>query len=400
MTTTPPRRQRSPELRAPEGSAKVLVVDDEVDLADMYARILGEFGYVVVTARNGEQALERLREQDFDAIVSDINMPGMDGLRLLRCVRERDLDVPVLLVTGKPALESAVQAVEFGALKYITKPIDMEGLLTAVGNAVRLHRMARLKREALDFMGTAGKNLGDRAGLEAAFERAIGSITMAYQPIIRWSKRKVFAHEALVRSNDPSLMRPDDLIDAAERLGRLLDLGRAIRSSVAKTLDAHPTGPQVFVNLHTLDLEDPELYDMRGPLARHAERVTLEITERAALDRVRDVQARILSLREMGFRIALDDLGAGYAGLTSFAQLQPDVVKLDMSLIRDVNREPTKLRLVRSMAALCGELGMLVVAEGIENIHERDALVEAGCDLLQGYLFAKPGAPFPTPHFE
>jgi EAL domain-containing protein (putative c-di-GMP-specific phosphodiesterase class I)/ActR/RegA family two-component response regulator len=396
----PARRPNRPvELKAPQANSKVLVVDDERDLVDMYARILKEFGYLVTTAEDGKQALERLAEDEFDAIVSDINMPGMDGVRLLRAVREKNLDVPVLLVTGKPSLDSAVQAVEYGALKYITKPIDMEGLLTAVGGAVRLHRMARLKREALALMGTVGKNLGDRAGLEASFERAIQSITMVYQPIVRWSKKKVFAFEALVRSTEPALARPDDLIDAAERLGRLQQMGRAIRAHVAATMDEHPDSPQIFVNLHTLDLEDPELYDLRAPLSRMAQRVVLEITERAALDRVRDVQNKVLTLREMGYRIALDDLGAGYAGLTAFAQLQPDVVKLDMSLVRDVNREPTKLRLVKSMVQLCGELGMLAVAEGIENKAERDALAEAGCDLLQGYLFAKPGPPFPTADF-
>lgn len=397
---TPARRPNRPvELKAPQANAKILVVDDERDLVDMYARILKEFGYVVTTAEDGTQALARLGEAEFDAIVSDINMPGMDGVRLLRAVRERHLDVPVLLVTGKPSLDSAVQAVEYGALKYITKPIDMEGLLTAVGGAVRLHRMAKLKREALVLMGTAGKNLGDRAGLEASFERALQGIQMAYQPIVRWSKKKVFAYEALVRSSEPALARPDDLIDAAERLGRLNEMGRAIRADVAATIAKHPDAPQFFVNLHTLDLEDPELYDLRQPLSRVAQRVVLEITERAALDRVRDVQNKVLTLREMGYRIALDDLGAGYAGLTAFAQLQPDVVKLDMSLVRDVNREPTKLRLVKSMVQLCGELGMLVIAEGIENKSERDALAEAGCDLLQGYFFARPGPPFPAADF-
>ena len=388
-------KKRLSEHMAPEGGARVLVVDDESELVDMYARVLRESGYTAVTAGNGQEALERVKSQDFDAIISDINMPGMDGVRLLRAVRERDLDVPVVLVTGKPSLDSAVQAVEYGALKYLTKPIDIDGFLAAVGHAVRLHRMARLKREALALMGTVGKNLGDRAGLEAAFARALGSLAMAYQPIVRWSRKKVFANEALLRSAEPALSRPDDLLDAAERLGALPELGRAIRASVAATMVEHPDAPQVFVNLHPLDLEDAQLFDQMQPLSRIASRVVLEITERAALDRVKDVQPRILTLREMGYRIALDDLGAGYAGLNSFAQLQPDVVKLDMSLVRDVNREPTKFRLVRSMVKLCGELGMLVVAEGIENERERDSLLEAGCDLLQGYLFARPGPPFP-----
>jgi EAL domain-containing protein (putative c-di-GMP-specific phosphodiesterase class I) len=101
----------------------------------------------------------------------------------------------------------------------------------------------------------------------------------------------------------------------------------------------------------------------------------------------------------MGYRIAIDDLGAGYAGLTSFAQLEPEVVKLDISLVRDVHKEPTKQKLVRSMVGLCREMGLHTIVEGIEAVEERDALVDLGCDLMQGYLFAKPDRPFPAPRW-
>jgi EAL domain-containing protein (putative c-di-GMP-specific phosphodiesterase class I) len=97
----------------------------------------------------------------------------------------------------------------------------------------------------------------------------------------------------------------------------------------------------------------------------------------------------------MGFRIALDDLGAGYAGLTSFAQLEPDFVKFDMSLVRGVDKNEKKRKLIQSMTALFKELGLLTIAEGVETTSERDALTSIGCDLLQGYLFAKPANPFP-----
>jgi EAL domain-containing protein (putative c-di-GMP-specific phosphodiesterase class I) len=107
------------------------------------------------------------------------------------------------------------------------------------------------------------------------------------------------------------------------------------------------------------------------------------------------VRAKLAQLRRIGFRIAIDDLGAGYAGLTSFATLEPELVKLDMTLVRDVDKNPVKERLVRSMTSLCKDLGMLVVAEGVETPQERDALVALGCDLLQGYLFARPAEPFP-----
>src|SRR5262249_55449308 len=126
-----------------------------------------------------------------------------------------------------------------------------------------------------------------------------------------------------------------------------------------------------------------------------APRVVLEITERAALDEIKDVRSRVARLRELGFRIALDDLGAGYAGLTAFAHLEPEIVKLDRELIRNLHAEPTKRKVVASMTGLCHDLGMLVVAEGVEVVEERDCLQELGCELLQGYLFARPAWPAP-----
>jgi EAL domain-containing protein (putative c-di-GMP-specific phosphodiesterase class I) len=219
---------------------------------------------------------------------------------------------------------------------------------------------------------------------------------IAYQPIVSWSRRDVFGYEALLRAREPSLPHPGAILDAAERLNRLQDLGRAIRAKAADPIAGMPKGAMLFVNLHTHDLLDDDLFGTDRPLARIANQVVLEITERASLHHIRDVQSRIAKLREMGFRIAVDDLGAGYAGLTSFAQLEPEVVKLDMSLVRNVHKQPTKQTLVRTMISMCRELGMQVVAEGIETPEERDVIIECGCDLMQGYLFAKPGPAFPA----
>jgi EAL domain-containing protein (putative c-di-GMP-specific phosphodiesterase class I) len=195
------------------------------------------------------------------------------------------------------------------------------------------------------------------------------------------------------------MRRPDQLFEAAERLDRLRELGRAIRAQVADTVQ-HTHSPCVFMNVHPRDLEDDELLSPSSPLARVAQQVVLEVTERASLDEVDDVRARLATLRKNGFRLAVDDLGAGYSSLTAFAQLQPDVVKLDMSLVRGVDTEPTKRKLIESMTRLCGDLGMLVVAEGVESQGERCALVQAGCDYLQGYYFARPAAAFPQAVFE
>src|SRR3954467_9749308 len=97
----------------------------------------------------------------------------------------------------------------------------------------------------------------------------------------------------------------------------------------------------------------------------------------------------------MGYGIAVDDLGAGYAGLPLFTFLYPEIVNPHMSLVRDVHLNSTKQKVIRSMTALSQDMGMTVVAEGVETIEERDTLIELDCDLLQGFLFARPGRPFP-----
>jgi EAL domain-containing protein (putative c-di-GMP-specific phosphodiesterase class I) len=310
-------------------------------------------------------------------------------------VRAHDLDVPVILMTGAPTVETAMEAVSLGALQYLPKPTGNETLLKAIERASRLHRMARMKRDALKLLGEADTQAGDRAGLQASFDRALQTMWMAFQPIVDAGRERIFGYEALMRTKEASLPHPGAVLSAAERLDRLPDLGRRVRALAAEAFDRVSNDALLFVNLHTRDLLDPSLYEKDEPLTKIASRVVLEITERSNIDDVKDIQARVTGLRKLGFRIAIDDLGAGYAGLSSFAALEPEIVKLDMSLVRNVHQSDIRRRLVGSMTALCKEMGMGVVAEGVEVVEERDCLRGVGCDLLQGYLFAKPGPPFP-----
>ena len=377
----------------------VLLVDDEPQLTRALARHLVAAGYEVETANDGTEAVARLRERFFDVVISDISMPGMSGLDLLRAIREKDLDVPVIVMTGAPAVQSAIEAIEHGALRYLIKPVESATLERLVDRAVRLHQMARVRREALELYRAGGFPLGDKAGLEARFARALEKVWMAFQPIVSWSGRKLFAYEALVRSDEPTMRGPGELFAAAERLDRLHDLGRVIRDRVADAMRESPANDLIFVNVHTDDLHDATLFEPGSALSQFSSRVVLEITERAALDQVKDLMPRMATLRAMGYRIAVDDLGAGYAGLTSFAQLEPEVVKVDMSLVRGVDRSATKQKLLGSIIGLCHDLEIQMIAEGIETEQERDTVARLGGDLCQGYLFARPGRNFPAPSF-
>ena len=384
--------------RAAAGQRTVLVVDDDEALARALKRMLETAGYHVTTAGDGNAAVAKIRHEPFDVILSDIQMPGMDGIDMLRVVRAYDLDVPVILMTGEPTVETAAEAVSLGALQYLSKPVPNDTLLSAVERASRLHRMATMKREALELGGEDHeKGAGDRAGLQARFDRALETMWMAFQPIVDPGRGRLFGYEALMRANEPSLPHPGAILDAAERLERVRELGRHIRSLTAAAFAKAPADAALFVNLHSRDLLDPGLYEEDAPLRRFADRVVLEITERAALHDVKDINARVSVLRYNGYRIAIDDLGAGYAGLSSFVALEPEIVKLDMSLVRGVHKSPIKWRLMKSMTAVCEEMNIRVVAEGVEVREELECVRECGCHLAQGYLYAKPGPPFPEP---
>jgi len=376
---------------------KALVVDDEEVLRSALVRALTRAGFEVQSAADGQAALRALQDDAFDVILSDIDMPRMNGIQLLDAARAHDLDVPVVLITGSPSLSTAISATEHGALRYLLKPVAHHELVSVARDAALRCRLARSKRQALELAGGLARFMGDRAGLAARFDRAMESLHVVFQPIVSWSRREVFAYEALLRSHEPSLPHPGAILDAAEKLGRVHDLGRRIRSRAIEPIERLPDDVLLFVNLHPNDLLDEHLFVADSPLAALAPRVVLEITERAPLDSVGDLRERLEALRSLGFRIAVDDLGAGYAGLTSLATVAPEVVKLDMSLIRGLDGDPRRQTVVRTMVSMSKELGFLVTGEGIETEAERDALARTGCDLMQGYLFAKPGDAFAVP---
>ncbi len=375
----------------------VLLVDDEPAVARTHARLLESAHFAVKVALSGDEALEALSRASFDVIVSDIRMPGMDGLSLLRAIRAVDLDVPVIFLTGSPRLETVIEALEYGAFRYLVKPVARQELIAVVERAAHLHTLALVRREAT--LTVNGRPIGDRAGLEARFASGVDKIWIAMQPVVSWQARQTFAYEALLRTDDATMRDPTDFVDSAERLGRTRDLGRIVRRAIADQIEQAPSGSTVFVNVHPSDLADEELASRDGALTPHASRVVLEVTERATLDEVPGLAKQVVRLRDIGFRIALDDLGAGYAGLASFAMLEPEIVKVDMTLVRGIHQSPLKQKLFRSFTSLCGDLGVQVVAEGVETDEERDCLTDLGGNLYQGYLFARPDRGFPAPRF-
>jgi EAL domain-containing protein (putative c-di-GMP-specific phosphodiesterase class I) len=392
-------QERAGQPPEPEVRGAVLLVDDDPAILRAFRRALTAQGHRVVCADDGAKVPALIRAQEFDAIVSDIGMAGLDGFGVLCEVHAHDPDLPVVLVTGGASLDSAVRALDLGAHRFLLKPLDPDVLTSAVHAAVAHRHEALAARRACELAAEMHRRAVERSQLSDDLSLAIDGLWMAFQPIVRRSERDLYGYEALVRSAHAPLSRPDELLKAAEQLGRLGELGRAIHARVARAARGAPEGAAILVNLHPWDLRDDSLLAAGTPLAEMADRVVLEITERASLENIPDLRPRIDALRRLGFRIAVDDLGAGYAGLTCVADIAPDIVKIDMSLIRGVDRDPTRRRLVRAIADLSRELGIRTVAEGVETAAERDALAELGCDLMQGFLFGRPAPAFVVPNF-
>lgn len=208
---------------------------------------------------------------------------------------------------------------------------------------------------------------------------------------------RVFAYECLTRGQeeDGTLVPPSVLFDTARRADLLFYLDRESRMTAIRSGAPLVDGVRLFINFNPSTIYTPE-YCLQTTLRTLDETglgpddVVFEVVES---DRVTDTDHLLHILefyRERGFQVALDDLGAGFNSLTTLSHLQPDYMKLDIELVRDVDSNPYKMAIVRSLLGLARDLGIVTIAEGIENEREYEWLVDAGADYLQGYYFARP----------
>ena len=374
------------------------MVDDDEEVLRAHARVLERAGFTVVTAKSGDEAISAVLTTRFDVIVSDIWMPKMDGIHLLEHVRAVDLDVPVVLITGAVSEPLSIQAVEHGALRMLTKPLDRNALVTACREAQSLCRLARARREARRITGSTEQVRGDTAALVTRFSRALDTLYVAYQPIVDAAEKRVVGYEGFLRTREGELQSPLAVLDAAERLGRLRDLGKMIRARIVADSARLPQENLLFLKLVPLDLSDGGIA-AEGLPASFRSRTVLQISERASLASVVDATRAASNLRSEGHVFAVDDFGADDTGLSRFAALAPRYTKLARALLDGIAEDRPRQFVVRTMVDTCRELGMKLVAKGVERPEERDALLGVGCTLMQGYLFAKPANGFPTPTF-
>lgn len=364
----------SPAVRK---TSQILLIEDDPIVARMLSRTLVNAGYTVEHVTTGTAGLDLALRTSYDAVLLDLGLPEMGGLEVLNVLRRYDNQIPVVLLTGSPTFESAQTAMEFGASRYITKPVEPDILLRSV-EAARLGRALRRSGPP------------PRIGVSELSEIITG-LHLVIQPIMGQLGTQTFAHEALMRAEKSrGPISPLDIIAACEAYRMTNQLGRVVRARAAEVLGRLSPTSILFVNLHPLDLLDDELLSDANPLAPVAGRVVLELTERAALDSIAGVDQRLAKLRGRGFRFAIDDLGAGASGLARVAQVVPEFIKIDMSLIRDIHLDAVRARLVKALVNAGREMQVSVVAEGIERVEEFLAVGDLGVDYFQGYFFGRP----------
>ncbi|MBA3841163.1 MAG: EAL domain-containing protein [Actinobacteria bacterium] len=235
--------------------------------------------------------------------------------------------------------------------------------------------------------------LGGTAATHAQFDAALSTLRMDFQRIAHVDTLEVYGYEALLRCNDAQLGQPETFIEAAIHLGRLHELGRAIRAYLAGVIHLMPVHVHLFVNVHGGELDDEELYATDSMLSRHAGRVVLELTEHVRIDLDEGFE-KIGRLRCVGYRVALDDYGTGHSELEALIAFEPEIVKLDMTMIRGMDQIPRRLKLVAAITRFCNEVGIAVIAEGVETQAELEACRACGIRLVQGYLVGRPTGQF------
>lgn len=225
---------------------------------------------------------------------------------------------------------------------------------------------------------------------------AHGGITSLFQPIVSLSERRIVGYEALTRGpSNTSLHSPINLLAAARYAGRLNELEMACRDSACRRYSQQQLQGKLFLNVSPETLLDATHRPGRTLELLHkygisADRVVIELTEQTPTDDFELLDAALHHYRDMGFSIALDDLGAGYSGLRMWSELRPDYVKIDRYFIDGIHRDPIKREFVESIMKIARASRALVIAEGIELSEELEILADMGIDLVQGYLLGRP----------
>jgi EAL domain-containing protein (putative c-di-GMP-specific phosphodiesterase class I)/GGDEF domain-containing protein len=311
-------------------------------------------------------------------------------------------------VPSTPAAEQRLRAISEQIEKFLRSSVedvhgdDIAALCGIYVGAATVFRNPKIRTERLIYRGireaaqaARGAEQWERSRKVSDLKATIrdGAVFIEYHPIIVTETEEVYGFEALARGVRRELRSPEVLFEVAEEANMVWELSRLLRRrAVSGIIDELKEGQYLFLNIDPHDFDDPTFRNMEPEDLGIPDpsRVVLEITERTAIKDYPRFQEYLKAFRARGFRFAVDDAGSGYAGLGSIANLAPDYIKLDISLIANIDTNFLKQNLVETMMQFANNHGTLVIAEGVERREEFETVRQIGVHFTQGFLFHRP----------
>lgn len=281
---------------------------------------------------------------------------------------------------------------------------DVAALFDIYVGRAHVHYNAKIRLQRLIYRGireaaNAAKSIEERErarrvdDLRASIRDRL--VYVDYHPIVRAATGQVFGYEALARGTLRSLRSPEVMFEVAAEADLVWELSRLCRQRAVEGMRSRlQPGELLFINVDPHDFADPAFTE-EALMVDEPGCVVIEITERTAIKDYPKFRERLRAFRERGFRFAVDDAGSGYAGLGSIANLEPDFIKLDMSLINSIDTNFIKQNLVETMVRFANDQGAMVIAEGVERVEEFEAVKAIGVHLVQGFYIHRPVAERP-----
>lgn len=368
-----------------ETKKTVLLIDDEVDFTEMTRFILENANFSAVIANTPADGLEKAKNKP-DIILLDVNMPDMDGYEVCRRLKEDEVTmaVPIIMLTSQNKTLDKIEAFNLGVIDFITKDTAYEEILVRI--------KAVLKRTSPNITFQSLKERDDRIiELRKIIDQK--SIRTLYQPIVVMANRQPFGYEALARGPKGTFFEnPINLFNVASDSHMSFELDTICMNLAVKRAEPFLKEALLFLNADpSLILSDylRGLKFLEGVQISPSQ-ICIEISERTFVTNFKELASNLRLLKPMGVMIVIDDLGEGYSSLKAIAELNPEFIKIDISLIRGVNVDPTKQNLVKMIYDLSKKIKSCAIAEGIETEEENQTLMSLGIEYGQGYLFARP----------
>lgn len=385
--------------RQATGPIRVVVVDDDRLLRETLADLLRDEPDMdlVGQAADAESAFAVVEETLPDVAVVDVRMPG-GGPDATRGIIKRSVRTHVLAYSAFEDASSVREMIRAGAIGYVVKGGPIAETLDAVrrasvglghlsaGVAVDVVRELAGKLDREELANEQERDLRER--VDHAF--APGAIRPVYQPIVDLRDGRIAGLEALARFDVEPMRSPDLWFADAEGVGQRIRLEIAAIRAQVKAFDEPALGSAyVSLNVSPLTVLRGDVFDELKGLPW--DRIVLEVTENEPVHDYDAMKAAMASFRGAGGRLAIDDAGAGFASLRHIKLLDPDIIKLDIELTRDVDTDRSGRALATAFTSYAREMGMAVVAEGIETESELETLRSLGVGYGQGYFLRRPG---------